>query len=135
MLRAQSPRTRFEELVDDVPAVRRHVLRLLAEHARHQQERFADAATLPVEARPATWLLTQAAASGQARAELPGTQQDLADLLGTTRVTVNRLLARLRRDGLVEVTRRSVAVLAPELLALRATAPASFGETRGPVER
>ncbi|UUU43869.1 Crp/Fnr family transcriptional regulator [Streptomyces sp. NBC_00162] len=52
------PRSRFEELVDDVPAVRRHVL---------------------------------------------------------------RLLAQVRRDGLVEVTRHTVAVLAPELLALRAT--------------
>ncbi|MFI6586749.1 Crp/Fnr family transcriptional regulator [Embleya sp. NPDC050493] len=127
------PRTRFEELVDDVPAVRRHVLRLLAEHARHQQERFADAATLPVEARLATWLLTQAAASARARVELPGTQQDLADLLGTTRVTVNRLLARLSHDGLIEVTRRGVAVLAPELLALRATAPGigSLAQSRG----
>lgn len=115
------PRTRFEELADDVPAVRRHVLRLLADHARQQQERFVGAVTLPVEARLAAWLLAQAAASPQAEVELPGTQQELADLLGTTRVTVNRLLAQLRRDGLVEVTRHTVAVLAPELLALRAT--------------
>ncbi|MCX5015376.1 Crp/Fnr family transcriptional regulator [Streptomyces sp. NBC_00555] len=115
------PRTRFEELVDDVPAVRRHVLRLLADHARQQQERFVGAVTLPVEARLAAWLLAQAAASPQAEVELPGTQQELADLLGTTRVSVNRLLAQLRRDGLVEVTRHTVAVLAPELLALRAT--------------
>ncbi|MEU4719519.1 Crp/Fnr family transcriptional regulator [Nonomuraea dietziae] len=117
------PRARFEELVDDVPSVRRHVLRLLADHARQQQERFADAATLPVEARLATWLLARAAASPHARVELPGTQQELADLLGTTRVTVNRVLSTLRRDGLVELTRRTVAVLAPELLALRAHAP------------
>ncbi|PUB30120.1 CRP/FNR family transcriptional regulator [Promicromonospora sp. AC04] len=116
------PRARFEELVDDVPAVRRHVLRLLAGQARHQQERFADAATLPVEARLATWLLEQAEGSSRAHIELPGTQQDLADLLGTTRVTINRTLSRMRRDGLVEITGHSVEVLAPELLALRASA-------------
>lgn len=124
------PRTRFEELVDDVPSVRAHVLRLLADHARRQQDRFTDTATLPVQARLATWLLAQAAASPQARVELPGTQQELADLLGTTRVTVNRILSRLRRDGLVEVTRRSVAVLAPELLALRASTPSPPPRTR-----
>ncbi|MGP4049931.1 Crp/Fnr family transcriptional regulator [Streptomyces sp. 2A115] len=129
------PRTRFEELVDDVPSVRRHVLRLLADQARHQQERFTNAATLPVEARLATWLLAQAAASPQATVELPGTQQELADLLGTTRVTINRILSQLRRDGLVEVTRRTVAVLAPELLALRASAPLPPAETRHPIER
>lgn len=123
------PRTRFEELVDDVPSVRGHVLRLLAGHARQQQERFAGTATLPVEARLATWLLERAAAHPQAQVELPGTQQDLAELLGTTRVTVNRVLSRLRHDGLIEVTRRTVAVLAPELLALRASAPCPSSES------
>jgi CRP/FNR family transcriptional regulator, cyclic AMP receptor protein len=129
------PRTRFEELLDDVPSVRRHVLRLLADHARHQQERFTDTATLPVEARLATWLLEQAAATPHARFELPGTQQELAELLGTTRVTVNRVLSQLRRDGLVEVTHRTVVVLAPELLALRASVPSPSAETRHPVEQ
>ncbi|WP_326690666.1 MULTISPECIES: Crp/Fnr family transcriptional regulator [unclassified Streptomyces] len=114
------PRARFEELVGDAPSVRTHVLRLLADHARHHQERFTDAATLPVEARLASWLLARTAAAAQARVELPRTQQELADLLGTTRVTVNRALSRLRRDGLVEVTRRTATVLAPELMALRA---------------
>jgi CRP/FNR family transcriptional regulator len=50
--------------------------------AWQQQERFAGAATLPVEARLATWLLAQAAASPRAQVELPGTQQELAELLG-----------------------------------------------------
>jgi hypothetical protein len=39
-------------------------------------------ATLPVEAGLATWLLEQAAASPRAQVELPGTQQELAELLG-----------------------------------------------------
>ena len=114
------PRARFEALVDDVPAVRRHVLRLLAEQVRQQQARFADTATLTVEARLAAWLLERAGAAAGSRLELPGTQQELADLLGTTRVTVTRTLSRMRRDGLVELTGRTVVVLAPELLALRA---------------
>jgi CRP/FNR family cyclic AMP-dependent transcriptional regulator len=117
-------RARFEELLDTMPSVRTHVLRLLAGQARRHQARFAEAATQPVAGRLATWLLTRAAESPLSRAELPGTQRELADLLGTTRVTVNRILSGWRRDGLIEVTRTGVAVLAPELLALRTAAPA-----------
>lgn len=77
-------------------------------------------ATGSAEARLAAWLLEEAATAAGGRVPLPGTQAGLADLLGVTRVTVNRALARLRRDGLVEVGARSVTVLAPELLGRRA---------------
>jgi CRP/FNR family cyclic AMP-dependent transcriptional regulator len=114
------PREHFLSLVDDVPRVRGHVLRVLAEHARHHQERFTAAATVPAEARLAAWLLKQAATNADRRVALPDGQQALADLLGVTRVTVNRALARLRRDGLIEITRRAVDIRKPELLGLRA---------------
>ncbi|RKN43201.1 Crp/Fnr family transcriptional regulator [Streptomyces hoynatensis] len=115
------PRAEFLAMAEDVPAVRGHVLRVLAAGARRQQERFAATATLPVVARLAAWLLAEAGADG--RVGLPGGQQGVADLLGTTRVTVNRALSRLRREGLVATERGAVRVLAPELLALRAGRP------------
>ena len=114
------PRDRFLALVDDAPSVRTHVLRTLAGHARRQQERLTATATLPAEARVAAWLLDQAATVPGGRALLPGAQQALADLLGVTRVTVNRALSRLQRDRLIELQPRTVIVLAPELLELRA---------------
>lgn len=113
------PRERFMGLVDDAVSVRRHVLRILADHARSQQERWTNTATLPAEARIAAWLLHQAAA-GAGHGRLPGSQQELADHLGVTRVTVNRALGRLSRDGLITVRRGAVEILAPELLELRA---------------
>ncbi len=126
------PRDRFLALVDDAPAVRAHVLGVLAAAARGGQERFAATATLPAEARIAAWLLDQATATASATVPLPGgTQQSLADLLGTTRVTVSRALARLRRDGLVATDRgaHTIHLLAPELLALRATSGGGRGMT------
>ncbi|MET8139315.1 Crp/Fnr family transcriptional regulator [Sphaerisporangium sp. NPDC005288] len=115
------PRDRFLALVDDAPSVRGHVLRVLAAHARHRQEQFATTATLSAEARLAAWLLDRAASAGEGGiVTLPGTRQVMADLLGVTRVTVSRALSRLRRDGLIGVHGRTVAILAPELLALRA---------------
>ncbi|WP_234320270.1 Crp/Fnr family transcriptional regulator [Streptomyces sp. SBT349] len=121
------PRERFLALVDDAPAVRRHVLRVLAAEVRAQGERFTAAATLPAEARLAAWLLDRSAAAsgGGRRVRLPGTgtQQDLADLLGVSRVTVNRVLSRLHRDGVITVDRHGVRVIAPEVLTLRTRAP------------
>ncbi|BCJ39020.1 hypothetical protein Athai_65230 [Actinocatenispora thailandica] len=139
------PRDRFLALVDSAPAVRRHVLQLLAQQARGQQERWA-AGVGSAQARLAGWLLTEAGTpagpredAGRAGAPaarfrdapsrppgpgvvvtLPGSQQVLADLLGVTRVTVNRSLSRLRADGLIAVDGRTVRILAPELLARRA---------------
>ncbi|AXE86328.1 cAMP receptor protein [Streptomyces sp. Go-475] len=116
------PRARFMALLDDSAAVRAHVLRLLAAQARAQQERLTDTVALPCEARLAAWLL-HAAADGGRVVCLPGSQQGLADLLGVTRVTVNRALSWLRRDGLVRPAANGrIELLAPELLALRAMA-------------
>ncbi|WBB59024.1 Crp/Fnr family transcriptional regulator [Streptomyces sp. WMMC500] len=114
------PRADFLALVDDATAVRAHVLRTLAAQARDQQTRFTATATLPASARLAAWLLAEAARLRSSRVPLPGGQQPLADHLGVTRVTLNRALSGLRRDGLLTYARGEVEILAPETLALRA---------------
>jgi CRP/FNR family transcriptional regulator len=137
------PRDRFLALVDTAPAVRRHVLQLLARQARDQQRRWAGG-TGSAQARLAAWLLTEAGTPAGPREDagrtgtpaddpgdrpapgvvvaLPDSQQVLAELLGLTRVTVNRELSRLRRDGLIAVDGGTVRILAPELLTRRAEA-------------
>ncbi|WP_309505485.1 helix-turn-helix domain-containing protein [Streptomyces phytophilus] len=45
----------------------------------------------------------------------------MADHLGVTRVTLNRALSGLRREGLLAYARGEVEIIAPEALALRAT--------------
>ncbi|GID11079.1 hypothetical protein Aru02nite_19680 [Actinocatenispora rupis] len=111
------PRARFLDLVDDHAPLRRHLLRKLADTARDERRRWLTAG-VPAQARLAGWLLDRAADDDVVR--LPGGRQDLADLLGVTRVTVSRELSRLRRAGLIAVDGRTVHLLAPELLALRA---------------
>ena len=114
------PRDLFDALIDSAPAARRHVLRVLADHARHEQERFVATATLSTETRLAAWLLVQAGRTSDSRVTLPGSQESLADLLGVTRVTISRALTRLQRDALIIVGRGRVDIVAPELLSLRA---------------
>jgi CRP/FNR family transcriptional regulator, cyclic AMP receptor protein len=112
-------RDSFLALIDDAATVRGHVLRKLAGEARRQQARVVDA-VLPAQARLAAWLLREADPAGIVR--LPASQQQLAEVLGLTRVTVNRALGTLRRDGLIERDRRTglLRLPAPELLQLRA---------------
>jgi CRP/FNR family transcriptional regulator len=52
-------------------------------------------------------------------------QQALADAVGSTREVVARALRELRADGLVETSRRGIAVLDPERLAAEAEGSAS----------
>ncbi|MFG3259483.1 Crp/Fnr family transcriptional regulator [Streptomyces sp. NPDC048172] len=118
------PRGDVLSLTDDVRAVRRHVLRTLAAQVRAGQTEFTSLATLPSEARLALWLLEAAPddGDGDGNGEVPlPTHQALAELLGVTRVTVSRALGRLRTQGLIATERRRVTLLAPELLALRAS--------------
>lgn len=111
------PAAEFLALLDDVPAARRHVLRHLAAQLRDQQDdlvrtSFADAPT-----RVAAWLVR----AGGGRVALPGAQEGLAESIGMTRVSVNRALRTLAAEGLVRVESGAVVVLAPELLARRAS--------------
>jgi CRP-like cAMP-binding protein len=50
----------------------------------------------------------------QQASTIPLTQQDLADALGMTSVHVNRVLQRLRAEGLIDIRKGAVIVLDPE---------------------
>lgn len=106
-------------LVDDVPAARRHVLAQLAGRLREQQEDVVRTGFGDGPTRTAAWLVRTAGSTG-ARVPLPGAQQGLAEVIGMTRVSVNRALRTLSAEGLVRVEPGVVVVLAPELLAHRA---------------
>jgi CRP/FNR family transcriptional regulator len=108
----------LEELVEDVPALRRHVLHVLAAQAQTAQRSFVDAATLSTGARLARWLLD--AADGSTTVRLAGSQAQLGLELGVTRVTLHRALRQLAADGMVAVDGRTVQLLAPEHLLARA---------------
>jgi len=50
------------------------------------------------------------------RFTLPLTQDHLADLLGLTSIHINRVLRRLKRDNLISVEGRTIALVSPERL-------------------
>lgn len=114
------PRAEVHAVLDDVPAARSHVLAHLAGQLRRWQAETVRAGLADAATRTAAWLVA-AAADGSTRIELPAGQQGLAESIGMTRVSVNRALATLAREGVVRTEPGAVVIRAPELLALRAT--------------
>jgi CRP/FNR family transcriptional regulator, cyclic AMP receptor protein len=110
-------------LLDDVPAVRRHVLTHLAAQVRHHQTERVRAELDDAATRAAAWIVEAAATHGR-RIPLPQGQQGLGEAIGATRVTTNRALRHLARAELIRVEPRALVVLAPELLAHRAASSA-----------
>jgi CRP/FNR family transcriptional regulator, cyclic AMP receptor protein len=108
----------FRMLLDTVPALRRHVLHWLADQLRDQQDRLVGVHFTSTTTRTAAWL-TRTAAGTATRVALPGAQQGLAEILGVSRVTVNRALRTLAREGLIRIEPAAVVIVAPEQLARR----------------
>jgi CRP/FNR family transcriptional regulator, cyclic AMP receptor protein len=128
------PAAELFAIIDDVPAVRRHVLRILAGQVRDHQDDLAQASFGDAITRTAAWLARAAGRAGP-KITLPGGQQGLAENIGMTRVSVNRALRSLTGEGLVRVEPGAVTVLAPELLALRANGSAEEQRRLTPVPR
>ncbi|WP_202637925.1 Crp/Fnr family transcriptional regulator [Bailinhaonella thermotolerans] len=105
---AYLPRAAVLALVESEPAVAARLLRTLAETVCDLGDRLADIALLPVPARVASWLVRRAA-GGQV--PLHGGQSGLAAEVGATRVSVNRALKSLERDGLITLLPGAVRVL------------------------
>ena len=90
------------------PTLARSLLRALSERLRHMTEEAEGLASLTVSDRLIARLRRLAEWSGRpvtdgVRITLPMTQQELAALVGTSRESVNRALATLRRQGKVRL--------------------------------
>jgi CRP/FNR family cyclic AMP-dependent transcriptional regulator len=92
---------------------------VLAARVRRLSERAEDRQTMPLPARMAKRLISLSEhygkhpiVGGPVEVRLP--QQDLADLVGTTRESVNKLLRAWEEQGIVELGRGRVVLKRPE---------------------
>jgi len=92
--------------------LREYVMRSMARQLRRSRE-MIDEAEMPVGARVTRAFLRLAAQFGQPSDEQEGmiklplalTHEDLADLTGSSRVTITRILGELRNEGALQGTR------------------------------
>lgn len=106
--------TEFERLRRDNPALDRLLVDLLARRVKELSERLLEALYTPAPRRVSLALdhLRERYADADGVAVIPMTQDDLAGLAGTSRLTVSRVLRDLRENGTVEVKRGRITIRA-----------------------
>jgi CRP-like cAMP-binding protein len=102
----QITREAMWRVLDRNPKAREWMFRHLGRTIQRLGDKYESIVFLDVPARLAKYLLELDASA----AELPITQDDIAAAIGSTRVTVNKLLGDLERRGAVAVDRRKIAV-------------------------
>ena len=117
-------REEFLALLDQHPAVARAVMSGLAGMVRRLSEQVQDLTALDVPGRIAKKLLELAESHGQSTPEgvqiaLKLSQQELAAMIGATRVAVNQALSWFRSQGILSTDRQGITLLKPEKLRQR----------------
>lgn len=107
----------LERLLDTEPQVTRWLLGNLASKLRVALDRVEGDQSLPAAARIAKVLAAIAAREG---GDVAMRQQDLADLVGASRVTVGQVLSKLVKDGHLALGYRKITVIDPAAFALHA---------------
>jgi CRP-like cAMP-binding protein len=111
----------FRALLGEFPELKDVLVALLAERLRYSDERILAARFLDADARVRWALLKLVPVYGGrgANAVVPLTQESLAELAGTARGTVNRVLRDEQERGAVALERGRVRVVDPDGLAAR----------------
>lgn len=104
----------FDGARRQLPEVGDLLVELLADRLRSLNERLTEALYVAADVRALRRLRDMVDIYGTV---VPLRQEDLADLAGTTRATVNRVLRRLERDGVVSLGRGRVRVVDQAALA------------------
>ncbi len=112
----------FLELRQTNPEMEGILVNILVEQIRRLSDLLLEAVYVPAEKRLLRRLIALAELykQGYDGTDIPFRQEDLANLAGTSRATVNRVLRDAERDGLVRIHRGGVTLLDPEKLAARA---------------
>lgn len=110
----------FRRLCSEHPSVNQVLIGFLAEELDRQNELLLEALYVPVERRVRRRLTELSALYAGRDSVIPLTQEQLAELVGTSRATVNRVLREEQARGTVELRRGRTVVLDVDAIARRA---------------
>src|SRR5579862_9620348 len=116
---------KLDKWLEDRPDVAKHLLRALAQRLRRANDVMADLVFTDVPGRVAKQLLDLAGRFGEQQDDglhvnHDLTQEELAQLVGASRETVNKALADFVARGWIHLSARSVVLLDPDRLRRRA---------------
>ena len=110
----------FHRLRKEHPQVNEVLTAFLAAEVRRQNELLLEALYVPVERRVLRRLAELSGSENPDGGEIRMTQEQLAELAGTSRATVNKVLREEQQRGTIELRRGSTIVLDREQLQRRA---------------
>ena len=110
----------FRRLCREQPSVNQVLIGSLTEELDRQNELLLEALYVPVERRVLRRISELSALYAGRDSVIPLTQEQLAEMAGTSRATVNRVLREEQERGTVELRRGRTAVLDAEAIARRA---------------
>jgi CRP/FNR family transcriptional regulator, cyclic AMP receptor protein len=95
----------YRQLLVDIPNL--NTMGVISSNLREAQDRAQSLAVQNLHGRLARFLLSQAARTGRRRGDLMVlpldlTQEEMAGLMGAARESVSRIMAELRREGVVQ---------------------------------
>jgi CRP/FNR family transcriptional regulator, cyclic AMP receptor protein len=104
----------FDRLRREHPAIDALLVHILADRVAEMTNRLVDALYTPAPRRVRTLIeaLADRYGDGSGPATIPLTQDDLASLAGTSRLTVSRVLREMRERGTVETRRGKLIIKA-----------------------
>jgi CRP/FNR family cyclic AMP-dependent transcriptional regulator len=103
----------FERLRHEHPIVNDVLIGILTDRLRRLSDQLVEAYYVPADRRVLRRMceLTELYRAGDGEVVVPLTQEEIAELAGTSRATVNRVLREAERRGTVELRRGRTAVL------------------------
>jgi CRP-like cAMP-binding protein len=110
----------FQRLRREHPSVNEVLIAFLASEVRRQNELLLEALYVPVERRVLRRLAELSELYAGSDSVIPLTQEQLAEMAGTTRATVNKLLREEHERGTIELRRGRTIVLDADAIARRA---------------
>lgn len=105
----------FERMLLGTPSIAVKIMRVMSEKIRELQGKLQELTGQDVQDRGQSFLLKLAeyygtSKDGEIRIAIPMTHQDIANVIGTTRETVNRLLNQLRKEGILDADRNGFVI-------------------------
>ena len=115
------PFTNVEELSREIPALQRHVHRIMSREIVRENGMMMMLGNMRAEERLAAFLLNlvqrlHARGFSQSEMILRMTREEIGSYLGLKLETISRTFSKLSDDGIIEVKQRYVKILAPDVL-------------------
>lgn len=115
------PLKQFEQLMLETPTIAVKVMRVMGEKIRELQSKLQEFVAHDVNHRVISFLLRLAQEHGSTDKEhivinLPLTHQEFANMVGTTRETVNRIFNQLKKEEILSMNRKKIVILDMEAL-------------------